>query len=91
MHFSTKFLTYNDENCSGIRSVHNQSTSNTEISTLDHHLPVINQCLLHTPQNTAFPGVSNNRRVPSLQMTPNSSSRLRTKLQMGYQPYKQTG
>ena len=60
---------------------------NTEISILEHHLPVINQCLIPTPQNRALPSVSKNRQIPSVQTTHNSSSTLRTMLRTGYQPY----
>ena len=58
---STKFLTYKRLYLLRYTQCSQPLNFNTEILILQHHLPVINHCLIHTTQNRALPNASNNR------------------------------
>ena len=65
--FSTKCLTYKQWYLLMYTQCSQRVNFNTEISILQHQLPVINQCLVHTPQNRTLRNVSKNRWHPSVQ------------------------
>ena len=90
MDFSTKFPTYRRRYLIRYTQCSQPVNFNTEICTLQHHLTVLNLCLMHTTQNRALPNVSENRCVPNVRRTCHSSTTLRTKLNTVYQHYKLT-